>query len=114
MERMVVGAHYGLKDWMAQRITAVLMAIYALVIFGAVVGGAASSHEAWLAFMHGGLVRVISFLFILSLGYHAWVGVRDIWMDYIKETSVRIVLHVLTLLMLIGCAGWAIQVIWRL
>ncbi|MDD2948727.1 MAG: succinate dehydrogenase, hydrophobic membrane anchor protein [Rugosibacter sp.] len=114
MGRMVVGAHYGLKDWMAQRITAVLMAIYAVVIFVAVLCGAASSHEAWLAFMRGGLVRVISFLFILSLGYHAWVGVRDIWMDYIRQTSVRIVLHVLTLLMLIGCAGWAIQIIWRL
>jgi succinate dehydrogenase / fumarate reductase membrane anchor subunit len=56
----------------------------------------------------------MTFLFILSLGYHAWVGVRDIWMDYIKATGLRVVLHVLTLLALLGYAGWAIQIIWRL
>jgi succinate dehydrogenase hydrophobic anchor subunit len=27
-KRLVVGAHYGLRDWIAQRATAVLMAIY--------------------------------------------------------------------------------------
>jgi succinate dehydrogenase / fumarate reductase membrane anchor subunit len=35
-------------------------------------------------------------------------------MDYIKPTGIRITMHVLTLLALIGCAGWAIQIIWRL
>lgn len=114
MSRLVVGAHYGIKDWLAQRITAVLMAIYTLIIFAAVLAGAASSHEAWRGFMGHGVVRFVTFLFIISLGYHAWVGVRDIWMDYIKPTSVRILLHVLTLLALIGYAGWAIQIIWRL
>lgn len=114
MGRMVVGAHYGLKDWLAQRITAVLMAIYAVVIFVAILCGATSSAQAWRDFMSHGAVQFISLLFILSLGYHAWVGVRDIWMDYIKPTSVRIMLHVLTLLVLVGCAGWAIQIIWRL
>lgn len=114
MSRLVVGAHYGIKDWLAQRITAVLMAIYTLVIFAAVLAGAASSHDAWRGFMAHGVVRSVTFLFIISLGYHAWVGVRDIWMDYIKPTSVRILLHVLTLLVLIGYVGWAIQIIWRL
>ncbi|TBR10796.1 MAG: succinate dehydrogenase, hydrophobic membrane anchor protein [Rugosibacter sp.] len=114
MSRLVVGAHYGIKDWLAQRITAVLMAIYTLVIFAAVLAGATSSHDAWRGFMAHGAVRSVTFLFIISLGYHAWVGVRDIWMDYIKPTSVRILLHVLTLLVLIGYVGWAIQIIWRL
>jgi len=114
MSRLVVGAHYGIKDWLAQRITAVLMAIYTLVIFAAVLAGVTSSHEAWQGFMGHGVVRFVTFLFIISLGYHAWVGVRDIWMDYIKPTSVRILLHVLTLLALVGYAGWAIQIIWRL
>lgn len=114
MERIVVGAHYGLKDWLAQRITGVLMAVYTMVIFTAVLSGAASSFDAWRAFMSHGFMRFATFLFVLSLGYHAWVGVRDIWMDYIKPTGIRILLHVLTLLALIGYAGWAIQIIWGL
>ncbi|MFS2105319.1 succinate dehydrogenase, hydrophobic membrane anchor protein, partial [Ralstonia sp. Ralssp135] len=27
-KRLVVGAHYGLKDFLAQRVTAVIMAVY--------------------------------------------------------------------------------------
>lgn len=112
--RIVVGAHYGLKDWLAQRVTAVVMAIYTLIMIAAVFGGAVSSQDAWRGFMSNGLIRFITFLFIVSLGYHAWIGIRDIWMDYVKSTSVRVTLHVLTLLALIGYAGWAIQIIWRL
>ena len=70
--------------------------------------------EAWNAFMANGFIRFITFLFIVSLCYHAWVGVRDIWMDYVKPATIRVTLHVLTLLALVGYAGWAVQIIWRL
>ena len=47
-----------------------------------------ASH-AKLAGLHGrGLIRFVSFLFIVSLCWHAWVGVRDIWMDYIKPAGI--------------------------
>ena len=114
MNRLVVGAHYGLKDWLAQRVTGVVMAVYTLIILAAALGGATASREAWQAFMTNGFIRFISFLFIVSLCYHAWVGIRDIWMDYLNSAALRVILHVLTLLALIGYAGWAVQIIWRL
>ncbi|MBI3095262.1 MAG: succinate dehydrogenase, hydrophobic membrane anchor protein [Rhodocyclales bacterium] len=114
MNRLVVGAHYGLKDWLAQRVTGVVMAVYTLIIFAAALGGATASREAWQAFMANGFIRYISFLFIVSLCYHAWVGIRDIWMDYLNSAALRVILHVLTLLALVGYAGWAVQIIWRL
>lgn len=114
MNRIVVGAHYGLMDWLAQRITGIAMAAYTLVLFAATFGGAFTSREAWHAFMANGLIRFLSFLFIVSLCYHAWVGVRDIWMDYVQPTAIRVTLHVLTLFALLGYAGWAVQIIWRL
>ncbi|MDP1612894.1 MAG: succinate dehydrogenase, hydrophobic membrane anchor protein [Sulfuritalea sp.] len=114
MNRLVVGAHYGLMDWLAQRVTAIVMAAYTVVIFAAALGGATASREAWQAFMAHGFIRYISFLFFVSLCWHAWVGVRDIWMDYFNSAALRVILHVLTLLALIGYAGWAVQIIWRL
>ena len=114
MQRLVVGAGYGLKDWLAQRITGVVMAAFTLIMFAAALGGAMASREAWQAFMGNGFIRFLSFLFIVSLCYHAWVGVRDIWMDYLNSAAVRVILHVLTLLALVGYAGWAVQIIWRL
>ena len=114
MKRLVVGAHYGLMDWLAQRVTAIFMAVYTLIMFAATLGGAASSREAWHALMANGFIRYLTFLFIISLCYHAWVGVRDIWMDYVQPAAIRVTLHVLTLLALVGYAGWAVQIIWRL
>lgn len=113
-DRIVVGAHYGLSDWLAQRITAVVMVIYTLFIGCALVAGAGSSYTSWHTLLSNTFVGLLTFLFIVSLCYHAWIGVRDIWMDYIKPTPLRLSLHVLTLLALVGYAGWAIQVLWRL
>ncbi|WP_260464932.1 succinate dehydrogenase, hydrophobic membrane anchor protein [Streptococcus pneumoniae] len=49
----------------------------------------------------------------VSLTYHAWIGVRDIWMDYVKPVAVRLTLQVLTILWLVGCAGYAAPILWR-
>jgi succinate dehydrogenase / fumarate reductase membrane anchor subunit len=112
--RIVVGAHYGLKDWLAQRVTAVVMAVYTLILGIAVLCGAAESHESWRALMGSGFFRFITPLFVIALCYHAWIGIRDIWMDYVKPTGIRLTLHVLTLLALVGYAAWTVQILWRL
>lgn len=114
VKSIVVGAHYGLKDWLAQRITAVVMAVYTPVFAVLLLGQERLSYETWRAFMAGGFMRFLTFLFIVSLMVHAWVGIRDIWMDYVKPTAVRLTLHVLTLLALVGYTGWAVSIIWRL
>ena len=113
VNRVVVGAHYGLKDWLAQRVTAGVMVLYTLTM-AVLVLLCGASYEGWHALMANQFVRFITFIFILSLCYHAWVGIRDIWMDYVKPTGIRLTLHVLTLLALVGYAGWAIQILWRL
>lgn len=111
--RVVVGAHYGLKDWLAQRVTAGFMAVYTLLM-AVMLPFAGDGYDGWRDLMANGFVRFFTFLFIVSLCYHAWVGIRDIWMDYVKPTAVRLTLHVLTAMALVGYAGWAAQIIWRL
>jgi len=49
---------------------------------------------------------------MLALLYHAWVGVRDIWMDYLKPAWVRLTVETITALVLIAYAGWTIEVLW--
>jgi succinate dehydrogenase / fumarate reductase membrane anchor subunit len=58
-------------------------------------------------------MKVLTFTVIVALLWHVWVGMRDVWMDYIKPW-VRLVLQIFTIVWLVGCAGWAIQVLWRL
>ena len=112
-KRLVVGAHYGLKDWLAQRITAAVMAAYTIILLVCFFRANAFSYEGWAGLFAQQWFRVATFVTFLALFYHAWIGVRDIWMDYIKPVSVRITLQVATILWLIACAGWAAQIIWR-
>jgi succinate dehydrogenase / fumarate reductase membrane anchor subunit len=58
-------------------------------------------------------MKALTFTVILALTYHVWVGMRDIWMDYIKPMGLRLSLQVATIVWLVACAGWAIQVLWR-
>jgi len=111
---IIVGAHYGFKDWLLQRVTAVVMAIYTVIFAISALLTLDGSYESWRGLFSGGLMRFATFLFFVSLFYHAWVGVRDIFMDYIKPVGVRLVLHSVVALLLIGYAGWAAQILWRL
>ena len=113
MNRIVVGAHYGTRDWLAQRITAVIMTVYALIVLVVFIRNAPLTYGVWKELFASGWMRVATLLFAFSLAWHAWVGVRDILMDYIKPDGLRLALQVLTLLLLASYVGWTIQVLWR-
>jgi len=113
-KRLVVGAGYGFRDWLAQRVTAVLMALFTVVVLAQVLMPGEIGYDKWAAIFSAQWMKVLTFVVILSLAYHAWVGVRDIWMDYVKPVGLRLVLQVFSIVWLVGCAGWAIQVLWRL
>lgn len=112
-KRLVVGAHYGLKDWLAQRVTAVIMVVFTVVLAGVYLAFGNPSYEGWSGLFANQWMKLLTFLTILSLLFHAWIGIRDIWMDYVKPMAVRLVLQVLTILWLVGCAGYAAQILWR-
>ncbi len=113
-KRTVVGAHYGLRDWLAQRITAALMALFTLALIVQVLLPGEMGYDKWAGIFSRQWMKVLTFVVIVSLLYHVWVGMRDVWMDYVKPVAVRLVLQVFTIVWLTGCAGWAIQVLWRL
>ncbi|HYR25886.1 MAG TPA: succinate dehydrogenase, hydrophobic membrane anchor protein [Aquabacterium sp.] len=113
-KRIVSGAHYGLRDWLAQRVTAVLMALFTIVLLAQVIFGEPLGYYKWAGIFSAQWMKFLTFTVILAVLYHVWVGVRDIFMDYIKPVGVRLALHVFAIVWLVGCAGWAIQVLWRL
>jgi succinate dehydrogenase / fumarate reductase membrane anchor subunit len=114
-KRIVVGAHYGLRDWLAQRVTAALMAIFTVILLAQVIFSKGPiGYDKWAGIFSAQWMKVITLCVIIALLYHAWIGIRDIWMDYIKPVSVRLSLQVFSIVWLVGCAGWAIQVLWRL
>jgi succinate dehydrogenase / fumarate reductase membrane anchor subunit len=111
--RIVVGAHYGLRDWLAQRVSAVVLLTYTLLLIGAVLFTRDLDYGSWAGMFSTVWMKVATLLAVLALIWHAWVGVRDIYMDYIKPTGVRLVLQVATVVALVGYAIWAVIILWR-
>lgn len=112
--RLVVGAHYGSRDWLVQRVTAALIALFTLVLVVQLLLPGEIGYGRWAGIFASQWMKVLTFAVIVALLYHVWVGMRDVWMDYIKPVGLRLVLQIFTLVWLAGCAGWAIQVLWRL
>ena len=114
-KRIVVGAHYGLRDWLAQRITAGLMALFTTTVVAQVLFSKGPiGYDKWAGIFSSQWMKVLSFTIIIALTYHVWVGMRDIWMDYIKPVGVRLGLQVFTIVWLTACAAWGAQVLMRL
>jgi len=114
-KRIVTGAGYGFRDWLAQRVTAILMALFTVVFLAQVIFTSGPiGYEEWAGIFAAQWMKVLTFAVIIALLYHVWVGMRDIWMDYVKPLGLRLALHVFTLVWLVGCAGWAVQALWRL
>lgn len=112
VKRIVSGAHYGLKDWLIQRVTAVVMALYTLFLMGFFFTTQPLTFSSWQSLFHSLPVRLASLLFLFSVLIHAWVGMRDIFMDYVHPTLIRLSLHVAVILALLAYAAWAVQILW--
>ena len=106
-------AHFGFRDWVAQRISAIVLAIYTLVFVFALIILRNEGYLGWSNLFSELWMKIISFLAVVALCYHAWVGIRDIWMDYIKPDGIRLFLQVFSIFWLLGCGLWAIIILWK-
>lgn len=112
VDRVVVGAHYGLRDWLVQRISAVVMAVYSLVMAAWLSMQTHLDYEVWRQLFAGQAMRTFTLLFLLCLFYHAWVGTRDIVMDYVKSAGARLSIYALVILALLVYTIWSLQILW--
>ena len=114
-KRSTSGTHYGLRDWLMQRATAALMLLFTMVLVVRVllVSGPVT-YEAWAGIFAPQWMKGLTFAAIVALCWHTFVGMRDIFMDYIKPISLRMLVHIGAIVWLVACTGWALQVLWRL
>ena len=112
VDRIVTGAHYGLRDWLIQRITAMVMAAYMLFMAGYVLLHPGIGYDTWTALFSSNVMRSFSLLFLFAVYYHAWVGVRNIVMDYVKPAGIRLGVYVLVILALLLYVFWSVQILW--
>ncbi len=102
----------GFRDWAIQRVTAILMAVYSVVLIAYLLCNPGLSFAEWHGLFSQNWIKVATLLFILSIFYHAWIGVWTVITDYINCFVVRALLNSLILLMLIACFFWGVLILW--
>ena len=112
-KRLVVGAHYGVGNFLLQRLTALILVVFFAILGLRLLVAGSLDYVAWASIFVPMWMKALSLVAIFALLYHAWIGVKDIWMDFIKPVWARLTLQTLTALWLLACAVWAVQILWR-
>jgi succinate dehydrogenase / fumarate reductase, membrane anchor subunit len=99
---------------LSQRVTACLMALFTVALIVQVLLPGPMGYDKWAGIFSAQWMKVLTFVVIISLLFHVWVGMRDVLMDYVKPVAVRLTAQVGVIVWLVACAGWAVQVLWRL
>ncbi|RDI42727.1 succinate dehydrogenase, hydrophobic membrane anchor protein [Aquicella lusitana] len=113
MVKSVLGVnHQGLRDWAIQRASAILMAIYSIGLVAYLLCNPGLSFAEWHTLFSHTWMKVATILFLVSILFHAWVGMWTIFTDYVHSFPLRTILHALVLLLLAACFIWGILILW--
>ena len=109
----------GSRDWIVQRISAVVLAVYSVVLLGFFVTHGNVTFYEWSAFMTSLPMRLFSLITILALAGHAWVGMWTVFTDYIttnkmgsSAAGLRLVLQSLMIIAILVFLFWGIMIFW--
>ncbi|WP_227691553.1 succinate dehydrogenase, hydrophobic membrane anchor protein [Psychrobacter aestuarii] len=109
----------GSRDWIVQRISAVVLAVYSVVMLGFFLTHGNVGFAEWSGFMNSLPMRLFSLVAIIALAGHAWVGMWTVFTDYIttsklgaKASGLRLVLQALMIIAIFVYLFWGIMIFW--
>lgn len=102
----------GVRDWLMQRVSAVVLGLYVITLIGFFIINPHAHFQTWHNFFYNPIIKSFSFLALLSLVAHAWIGVWTIFTDYVKPKGLRLLLESLMVLALFVYLAWGISIIW--
>lgn len=112
MVKSVLGVpHRGLKDWMIQRVSALVMLLATLGLLSFFIAHPELTFVEWSDLFHHISVKVMSLLVILGVLYHTWIGMWTVYSDYIKPPVLRLIADLLTLLILFSAFVWSLIIL---
>lgn len=102
----------GLRDWLIQRVTSVVMLVYIIFLLVFFLTHSPLNYATWHGFFMQKSVALLSSLFLLSLMWHAWIGMWTILTDYIKPFALRLTVEILVIVGLLLYFIWGLAIFW--
>lgn len=113
MVKSVLGVnHQGLRDWVIQRVSAIMMIVYVLGLIYFFATHPNTAYYEWHGLFAHAWMKVGTALVILALLYHAWIGMWTIFTDYIKCACVNWIIQIIVILALIAFFLAALLILW--
>jgi succinate dehydrogenase / fumarate reductase, membrane anchor subunit len=104
--RSATGSHTGTGTWLVQRATALLLAFALPGLAIHFLAAVPLDFDGWQALFAPLWLRLLMLLAGVALALHAWVGMRDIFMDYVHPTGLRLGLYLVVVVTLAGSVAW--------
>ncbi|MDQ1315727.1 MAG: succinate dehydrogenase / fumarate reductase, rane anchor subunit [Pseudomonadota bacterium] len=112
--KSATGAHTGTGAWLLQRATAVLLALVLPGLTFYFIAALPLDFAGWRTLFSPLWLRVLMLLMAAALALHAWVGMRDIFMDYVHPTGLRLALYLAVIVYLSGSVAWLAAILWSM
>ena len=102
----------GLRDWITQRVSAVLLAIYSFILASFLFTHHPLNYHQWHSFFMQPWMQIFTLFILFSLLFHAWIGLWIIGTDYIKPVCIRFFFQFFVIFTLLTCLIVACMIIW--
>lgn len=112
--QLLTNKYPGMRLWLSQRLSALFMAAYIVLLIIILAILQPNNHAAWRALFATFWMRVATWLFFLSLFMHAWLGVSDVFKDYIFNLKLRAVLQMIVDILLVIYLVWVSFILWNI
>lgn len=110
--RHVGGAHRGLDMWLLQRASAIYMAAFLVVFLILFLAAGPMDFSAWRGLFAPTAMKVGTLVFVAALLVHAWIGLREIFIDYVHFLVLRLGLYLAFGVLYLGCLVWTVDILW--
>ena len=113
--RKSLRAGHGVNSWLEQRITAgmLLVALIVLFVFMVLANQIIDANFiTWQQFFSFTFVKIFTQITILGVVLHAWIGMRDVVMDYVKSYSTRVTFYTMIIVWLVGSFIYSAVILW--
>jgi succinate dehydrogenase / fumarate reductase membrane anchor subunit len=112
--QLLTNKYPGMRLWLSQRLSAVIMATYIVLLIIILAVQQPAGFDAWHTFVSPVWFQFITFLFFISLLIHAWLGVSDVFKDYIFNKKLRAVLQLIVDILLVIYLIWLSYILWNI
>lgn len=105
------GVHHGLNEWLLQRVTAIYIGLFGLYMILQSFCSPVLDYSQWQAWINQPLIKTAWAVFIVSLLYHGWVGMRSVFLDYAKPLWFRFLISALSTLFFLAMLIWTLIIL---